>query len=288
MTPSPHSGQVSTVLGVAIKEEREDSAWTEGVAIWVAVLVVSLVGAGNDWNKDRQFQKLNSQKDIIQIKVIRGGKQQLVENSEIVVGDVMMLDTGDKVVADGYTIEVHNLTLDEASLTGEADPIKKGTKGGDPWVRSGTQVTEGSGKVLVVAVGERSEWGRTMSLVVGESDPTPLQEKLGVLAAAISKIGFTVAVICFIALMIRWGIQDCSGGDKAHCNFSDGPLEFFLFAVTIVVVAVPEGLPLAVTISLAYSMGKMMKDNCFIRILAACETMVRLSCFFFLLLLLLS
>ena len=261
---------VSTILGVAVPQEREDNAWTEGVAIWIAVLVVSLVGAGNDWHKDRQFQKLNAQKDVIEIKVIRAGKQVLVLNTELVVGDLMMLDTGDKVVADAYTTEVFGLTLDEASLTGEADPIKKGLEGGDPWVRSGTQVTEGSGRALIVAVGQHSEWGRTMELVIGESGETPLQEKLGVLAAAIGKVGFVVALICFITLMIRWMIEN-QGFPMGQ--FASGPLEFFIFAVTIIVVAVPEGLPLAVTISLAYSMSKMMKDNNFVRVLAACETM---------------
>lgn len=94
------------MLGVAVPAEREDSAWSEGVAIWVAVLVVSLVGAFNDWNKDRQFQKLNAQKDVIDVKVIRDGQQLTVPNTDVVVGDVMLLDTGDKIVADGYVIEV--------------------------------------------------------------------------------------------------------------------------------------------------------------------------------------
>jgi len=236
----------------------------------VAVFVVSLVGAGNDWHKDRQFQKLNAQKDIIDIKVIRSGQQTLIKNTDIVVGDIMLLDTGDKVVADGYAVEVYGLTLDEASLTGEADPIKKGAAEGDAWIRSGTEVTEGSGRVLVVAVGENSEWGRTMSLVVGESGETPLQEKLGVLATAIGKVGFVIAVICFVVLMIRWIVENHG---FPWNEFATGPLQFFIFAVTIIVVAVPEGLPLAVTISLAYSMGKMMKDNNFVRVLAACETM---------------
>lgn len=122
---------VSTVLGVAIEAEREDAAWTEGVAIWVAVAIVSLVGAGNDWHKDRQFQKLNAQRDAIEVKVVRGGSQMMVANTDIVVGDLMMLDTGDKVVADAYVVEVHGLIMDEASLTGEADPMKKGPAEGD-------------------------------------------------------------------------------------------------------------------------------------------------------------
>jgi P-type Ca2+ transporter type 2C len=260
---------VSTILGVAIPEEREDSAYTEGIAIWVAVLIVSLVGAGNDWNKDRQFQKLNRQKDIIQVKVVRGGKQQLVANTDILVGDLMQLETGDKIIADGYTTEVHGLTLDEASLTGESDPVKKGPEK-DPWVRSGTQVTEGSGRMIVTAVGEHSEWGKTMGLVIGEAQDTPLQEKLGVLAMAIGKVGLVMGILCFLVLTIRWIIDE---GGFPWDKFSEGPLDFFIFGVTVVVVAVPEGLPLAVTISLAYSMGKMMKDNNFVRVLAACETM---------------
>ncbi|EFN50910.1 hypothetical protein CHLNCDRAFT_59377 [Chlorella variabilis] len=261
---------VSTVLGVAVPKEREESAWSEGVAIWVAVLVVSLVGAFNDWNKDRQFQKLNALKDIIDVKVLRGGQQLTVANTELVVGDVVLLEAGDKIVADGYTIEVHGLVVDEASLTGESDPVKKGGDRHEPWVRSGTQVTEGSGRMLVIAVGEQSEWGRTMALVVGEAAETPLQEKLGWLATAIGKLGFIVAVVCFVVLLIRWCITE--GGFPLD-KFSEGPLQFFIFSVTILVVAVPEGLPLAVTISLAYSMKKMMKDNNFVRVMAACETM---------------
>ena len=156
---------VSTVLGAAVPEEREQNAWVEGVAIWVAVFVVSLVGAGNDWHKDRQFQKLNSQKDIIDVKVFRNGVESLVVSTDLVVGDVVILDTGDKVVADMYTIQSFGLTTDESSLTGETEPIKKGEADGDPWLRSGSQVSEGSGRGLVIAVGPNSEWGRTMALV---------------------------------------------------------------------------------------------------------------------------
>ncbi|GAB4816684.1 hypothetical protein N2152v2_003730 [Parachlorella kessleri] len=246
---------VSTVLGAAVPSEREQQAYTEGIAIWVAVLVVSLVGAGNDWHKDRQFRKLNQQKETIEVKVVRNGKEQLV-----VVGDLLVLDTGDKVVADGYVIEAHGLVIDEASLTGEADPVKK-TADKDPWCRSGTQVTEGSGSMMVLAVGEHSDWGRTMSLVMGEPEDTPLQEKLGWLATAIGKVGLVVAVVSFVVLMIREIAVIVTPSMLKWCVIDQQ------------VVAVPEGLPLAVTISLAYSMQKMMKDNNFVRVLAACETM---------------
>lgn len=260
---------VSTILGAAVPSQREENAWSEGIAIWVAVLVVSLVGAGNDWHKDRQFKKLNAQKDIIDVKVVRDGQNMIIKNTQVLVGDIMLLDAGDKVVADGYVTQSFGLTLDEASLTGESDPAKK-TIENDPWVRSGTQVTEGSGRILITAVGQHSEWGRTMALVVGEVGETPLQEKLTVLASAIGKVGLVVAVVSFVVLMIRWIVENKG---FPFSKFATGPLQFFIFAITIVVVAVPEGLPLAVTISLAYSMGKMMKDNNFVRVLAACETM---------------
>ncbi|KAL0043569.1 hypothetical protein WJX79_008696 [Trebouxia sp. C0005] len=208
---------VSTVLGVTIKEQREEKAWTEGVAIWVAVLVVSLVGAGNDYQKDKQFKKLNAQKDKLEVK---------------------------------------------------SEPLPKGDE--DMWCMSGSEVTEGSGSVLVTAVGENSEWGKTMALVRSESADTPLQGSLASLAAAIGKLGLAVGVLCFIVLTVRWMIQN--KGFPVN-KIVEGPLNFFIFAVTIVVVAVPEGLPLAVTISLAYSLRKMMIDNNFVRVLAACETM---------------
>ncbi|GFH20621.1 calcium-transporting ATPase, partial [Haematococcus lacustris] len=240
---------ISTVLGAAIPHEREKNGWIEGVAIWIAVIIVISVGAGNDWQKDRQFRKLNAQKDAIRISVVRNGEQCMVPHTSIVVGDVLLLTAGDKVVADGIALESFGLVVDEASLTGEGDPIHK-NRDEDPWVRSGTTVTEGNGKMLVSAVGPESEWGKIMSMVSEEGGgATPLQAKLEVVAAAVGKVGLGVAIACFIALL------------------------FFLYAITIIVVAVPEGLPLAVTISLAYSMRKMMKDNNFVRVLAACETM---------------
>ncbi|DBB18563.1 hypothetical protein WJX82_010215 [Trebouxia sp. C0006] len=259
---------VSTVLGVTIKEQREEKAWTEGVAIWVAVLVVSLVGAGNDYQKDKQFKKLNAQKDKLEVKVIRDGEQILVENTEVVVGDLLLLDTGDKIVADGIVAKSFHLVVDEAALTGESEPLPKGED--DMWCMSGSEVTEGSGSVLVTAVGENSEWGKTMALVRSESADTPLQGSLASLAAAIGKLGLAVGVLCFIVLTVRWMIEN--RGFPVN-KIVEGPLNFFIFAVTIVVVAVPEGLPLAVTISLAYSLRKMMIDNNFVRVLAACETM---------------
>ena len=130
---------VSTVLGAGIPEERAHRGWIEGVAIWCAVLIVAMVGSCNDYQKELQFRKLNAEKDSIMVKVLRDGSEALVSNEDVVVGDIMLLDTGDKVVADGLYIEGFGLIVDEASLTGESDPIKKHVEK-DPWCRSGTQV----------------------------------------------------------------------------------------------------------------------------------------------------
>ncbi|GIL92663.1 hypothetical protein Vretimale_19460 [Volvox reticuliferus] len=262
---------VTIVLGAAVPEQRAHNGWSEGLAVLGTALIVIFIGAGQDYSKELQFQKLNKLKDNIDVKVTRGGRQVLVPNTEVVVGDILFLDTGDKVIADGLVIDSQGLVLDEASLTGESDPIKK-DPANDPWVRSGTTVNEGSGHVLVVAVGPNSEWGKTMALVSeAGDDQTPLQEQLTDVAAKVSKMGVLVAVVCFLALLIKWLIIH-KGGDVKKIN-DNGPLQFLLYAITITVVSIPEGLPLAVTLTLAYSMKKMMRDNNFVRVLAACETM---------------
>lgn len=262
---------ISTGLGAGIPEQRAKGEWIEGAAIWVAVLLVTGVGAANDYQKEQQFRKLNEQRETIDVKVLRAGKQELVVNNDVVVGDLLLLDAGDKIVADCILVEnTQQLVLDEASLTGESDPVKKNVE--DPWIRSGTQVSEGSGKALVIAVGPNSDYCKTMMLINEAGDEnTPLQDKLEVVAGLIGKVGFAVAVAVFIALMIMWCVKN-NGFPVSKIN-DNGPIQFFLYAITIIVVAVPEGLPLAVTISLAYSMKKMLQDQNFVRHLSACETM---------------
>ena len=131
---------VSTGLGAGLPEQREKKEWVEGVAIWVAILLVTGVGAANDYAKDQQFRKLNAQKESIQIKLIRNGERVVVLNHDIVVGDLIILDGGDKVIADCLLIKHQGIVIDEASLTGESEPIKK-TVTEDPWIRSGTMVS---------------------------------------------------------------------------------------------------------------------------------------------------
>ena len=184
-----------------------------------------------------------------------------------------MLNAGDRVPSDGILVEGSDVTCNESALTGESDDRKKeNVAGGDVFLLSGTNLSTGYAHMLVVAVGENSKWGKTKAKLAVETTDTPLQEKLDVLAGQIGNFGMFAAGATFVAMMIiRY--FNILGPATDDLTFFEFVLKAFIMAVTIVVVAVPEGLPLAVTLSLAYSTQKMMKDNNLIRVLAACETM---------------
>jgi Ca2+-transporting ATPase len=272
---------ISIILGLAFPEREEDRkyGWIEGFAIIMAVIIVSTVTAFNDYQKDKQFRALNKESSRLKIKVLRESESTNVEIDSLFVGDVVILGTGDQVPADGLLIEGHDLRIDESVMTGELKPVKKNDE--NPFLMSGCQVAEGYGKMLITAVGVNSEWGKTLMRLTeeDEDDQTPLEEKLDNLAKLIGKGGILFSIATFVVLLIGWLIR------KIIATTGDAPTEtwgvhdvysvvsFIVISVTIVVVAVPEGLPLAVTISLAYSVKKMMKDNNLVRKLAACETM---------------
>eukprot|EP01113_Clastostelium_recurvatum_P039552 TRINITY_DN604_c0_g2_i2.p1 TRINITY_DN604_c0_g2~~TRINITY_DN604_c0_g2_i2.p1 ORF type:complete len:1017 (-),score=417.27 TRINITY_DN604_c0_g2_i2:124-3174(-) len=260
---------VSLILGI-----REDpkTGWIEGTAILVAVVVVVMVASLNDYQKERQFRKLNDKKNNKLVKVLRGGEQRQVSVYEILVGDIVVIETGDILAADGILLEADNMKCDESAMTGESDMIKK-TPEKAPFLLSGCQVTEGIGKMMVVCVGPNSETGRTMALLQTPPEDTPLQIKLEGLADKIARVGLIAATTILILLVLKFFGQMYMEGRSFELHMVSQLVKFFITAVTIVVVAVPEGLPLAVTISLAYSMMKMLKDMNLVRHLEACETM---------------
>jgi cation transport ATPase len=261
---------ISLVIGLAAPEEGEEAtAWIEGAAIMVAVLAVGFITAINEYGQESQFRALNDKKNEKQVVVIREGHQIDVPIQELMVGDVIVLETGDQIPADGVLIIGHELTVDESVMTGEADSV---TKGPENWkMLSGCKADGGNGRMLALAVGENSQWGITLKELSTKRPPTPLQEQLGVMAKLIGLVGLVVAVLVFIVLMIYWAIEVSS--EEWEWGKLRDIVDFFIIAVTIVVVAVPEGLPLAVTISLAYSMKQMVRDNNLVRQMAACETM---------------
>lgn len=281
---------VSLALGiyqsVTAKPGQSKVQWVEGVAIVVAIVIVVVVGAANDWQKERQFVRLNKKKEDRNVKVIRSGRSREISVYDVLVGDVIHLEPGDMIPVDGIFITGHDLKCDESSATGESDLLKK--HGGedvfkaieahenlaklDPFIISGGKVTEGIGTFLVTAVGVNSSHGKTMMSLREESQTTPLQSKLNVLAEYIAKLGLAAGLLLFVCTFIKFLTQlhSIQGGAKAK---GQQFLQVFIVAVTIVVVAVPEGLPLAVTLALAFATTRMLKDNNLVRLLRACETM---------------
>ena len=260
--------------------------WVEGVAIMVAILVVTFVGALNDWQKERQFVKLNRKKEERFVKVIRSGKSQEISVYDILVGDVMHLEPGDIISCDGVFIDGHNVKCDESSATGESDILRKTPadevfhriennmelRKMDPFILSGGKVQEGVGTFLVTSVGVNSSYGKILMSLQDEGQTTPLQSKLNILAEYIAKLGLAAGLLLFVVAFIKFLAQlhSIDGGAQVK---GQRFLQIFIVAVTIVVVAVPEGLPLAVTLALAFATTRMLKDNNLVRLLRACETM---------------
>lgn len=259
----------SLIIGSAIADEREEFGYLEGVAIVIVILVVVLTEVVISRNKELKFRQLNSVKDNHEVQIVRGGVTASANASEIVVGDVVKLTAGDKVPADSLLIEGSDLKTNESSMTGEPIDITK-DPAADAFMLSGTTVSQGIGKCLVIAVGERSQWGVILKGLIVEPANTPLQNRLDRLAINIGKLGILFASLTFFVSLLRWIID--SARTPGNWDFAV-VLDIFIDAVTIVVVAIPEGLPLAITLGLAFAMRKMMKDNNLVRRLEACETM---------------
>ncbi|KAI9208398.1 uncharacterized protein BJ171DRAFT_239281 [Polychytrium aggregatum] len=264
------------------------TGWGEGLAILIAVVIVLSVTAGNDYSKDRKFKKLLLIQSDKKVKVIRGGVKDQISSWDIVVGDLVEIQTGDEIPADGFFVSGNRLVVDESPLTGESAPVKKGPLA--PFLFSGCQVSEGSGLMLVALVGPRSSGGQIQELLSeAQNQETVLQEKLKVVAILIGKIGVAAGILTFLGLTTRWAINwatglpthgTCGSASTSYATIAriQSLAEYFVIGITVVVVAVPEGLPMAVTISLAFSMFKMMQDKCFVRHLDASETMGEATC----------
>ncbi|XP_072491086.1 plasma membrane calcium-transporting ATPase 1-like [Notamacropus eugenii] len=291
------------------EKEEEDKVvrWPEGAVLLMSVALVVLVTALNDWNKDKQFKNLEDQVVLSQKgKVMRSGQILEVPVKDIVVGDVVPVSYGDMLPADGVLLQAQNLKMNESSLTGELNLVKKSLDL-DPLLLSGTYVMEGWGKILVTAVGPNSQTGIILTWLAasaqqgrleeqrkvlewanqGKSMIKPrhsyskakpvLQKKLTKLAVLIGKCGMLIATITVVILVTYFVINTfviegqkwTYGCTSVYIKYF---IKFFIIGITILVVTVPDGLPLALTQSLAYSVKKMMKDKNLVRHLDACET----------------
>uniref|UniRef100_A0A673ZSF0 Calcium-transporting ATPase n=1 Tax=Salmo trutta TaxID=8032 RepID=A0A673ZSF0_SALTR len=336
--PGEESEACGNVASGAEDEGEAEAGWIEGAAILLSVVCVVLVTAFNDWSKEKQFRGLQSRIEQEQrFAVVRNGTVIQIPVAEMVVGDVAQIKYGDLLPADGILIQGNDLKIDESSLTGESDHVKKSVDK-DPMLLSGTHVMEGSGKMLVTAVGINSQTGIIFTLLgagegegedekkdkkgkiirqaegvmslrskkqdeavamemqplksaeggeveaekkkgnVPKKEKSVLQGKLTKLAVQIGKAGLVMSAITVIILVMYFVIETFVVQGRewlTECTpvYVQYFVKFFIIGVTVLVVAVPEGLPLAVTISLAYSVKKMMKDNNLVRHLDACETM---------------
>lgn len=266
-------------VGVGIATEGWPKGMYDGVGIILCIFLVVMVTAISDYKQSLQFKDLDKEKKNIFVHVTRNGTRQKVSIFDLVVGDIVHLSIGDQVPADGIFLSGYSLSVDESSLSGESEPVNIEKE--RPFLLSGTKVQDGSGKMLVLSVGMRTEWGRLMvTLSEGGEDETPLQVKLNGVATIIGKIGLTFAILTFFVLTIRFIVEKAIHHEIKIWSTNDALklLNFFAIAVTILVVAVPEGLPLAVTLSLAFAMKKLMNDKALVRHLSACETMGSASC----------
>ncbi|XP_048643063.1 plasma membrane calcium-transporting ATPase 2 isoform X3 [Marmota marmota marmota] len=333
--PGESNEGCATAQGGAEDEGEAEAGWIEGAAILLSVICVVLVTAFNDWSKEKQFRGLQSRIEQEQkFTVVRAGQVVQIPVAEIVVGDIAQIKYGDLLPADGLFIQGNDLKIDESSLTGESDQVRKSVDK-DPMLLSGTHVMEGSGRMVVTAVGVNSQTGIIFTLLgaggeeeekkdkkgkmqdgnvdssqskakqqdgaaamemqplksaeggdaddkkkanMHKKEKSVLQGKLTKLAVQIGKAGLVMSAITVIILVLYFTVDTFVVNKKPwlpECTpvYVQYFVKFFIIGVTVLVVAVPEGLPLAVTISLAYSVKKMMKDNNLVRHLDACETM---------------
>ena len=318
------SAVVQIILSTTMTDE-DSTDWVDGVSIVLAILVVVLVGSITNYQKELKFHELNEiQSEGTKFTVIRNETPEELTSDDLLVGDLISITYGDVVSADLILVDGNGIKMDESALTGESDAMKKesfqkclelkrkGEKVPSPIILSGTHCIEGSGKAIVLAVGEHSQKGIIKSTISNaqEKSQTPLEIKLNRIAELIGYFGLSAGIVTLVALFIRFGIklsielkeydQDSKiesimtgylfsnpsqindAEVKSHTNnklidpvseISGQIIDIIILCVSIIVVAIPEGLPLAVTLSLAFSIKKMMDRNNLVRKMHACETM---------------
>ena len=257
----------------------------EPAGIFVAILLATSLAFYFELQADKEFTILNQVNDDEPVEVIRNGNTTQIPRKDVVVGDIVILNTGEEVAADGELIEAVQLHLDESTLTGEPvcgksikeDEFDENATYPTNHVMKGTKVMEGHGIFRVLSVGDRTEQGKVFEAAqIDDSVKTPLNEQLDGLSDWITKVSYGFAALIVIGRIIVYLVSngtDCFGSWELITPFIAYVLQTLMIAVTLIVVAVPEGLPMAVTLSLAYSMRRMLRTNNLVRKMHACETM---------------
>ena len=275
------------ILGAGQKDNLD---WVDGISIIIAVFVVVSVGSITNYKKEMKFQDLNNiQNGTTKYNVIRNGAPQLIISDEILVGDLLKINYGEILPADMLVIEANSLKIDESALTGESNAVKKNSyekcleeldneekHPSSMILLSGTNVIEGTGTCIAIAIGEHSQKGIIRGTIdnASEDDKTPLENKLNVIADLIGYFGLGSAIVTFVALVIQMIVRYATGDEEfTWSNLIKRIITSVILCVSIIVVAIPEGLPLAVTLSLSFSIKKLMDNNNLVRKMHACETM---------------
>ena len=253
--------------------------YMETIGIFVAVFLATTVGFYFERDAAKKFNLLTALSEEQPVKVRRNGKVMEIPRHDVVVGDVVLVEVGDEVPADGELIVCNDLQINESTLTGEPVTEKSLEGGGDGayprnvMLRS-TMVMNGRGEFVVTAVGDATEIGKVAKKSTEQTSvETPLHMQLDKLAKMISKVGSVVSVAAFFIFLIHDILTNPAWGGKDYFYLAEIVLKYFMMAVTLIVMAVPEGLPMAITLSLALNMRRMLKSNNLVRKLHACETM---------------
>ena len=251
----------------------------ETIGIFVAVFLATTVGFYFERDAAKKFNLLTALSEEQPVKVRRNGKVMEIPRHDVVVGDVVLVEVGDEVPADGELIVCNDLQINESTLTGEPVTEKSLEGGGDGAyprnvILRSTMVMNGRGEFVVTAVGDATEIGKVAKKSTEQTSvETPLHMQLDKLAKMISKVGSVVSVTAFFIFLIHDILTNPAWGGKDYFYMAEIVLKYFMMAVTLIVMAVPEGLPMAITLSLALNMRRMLKSNNLVRKLHACETM---------------
>ena len=253
--------------------------YMETIGIFVAVFLATTVGFYFERDAAKKFNLLTALSEEQPVKVRRNGKVMEIPRHDVVVGDVVLVEVGDEVPADGELIVCNDLQINESTLTGEPVTEKSLEGGGDGAyprnvILRSTMVMNGRGEFVVTAVGDATEIGKVAKKSTEQTSvETPLHMQLDKLAKMISKVGSVVSVAAFFIFLIHDILTNPAWGGKDYFYMAEIVLKYFMMAVTLIVMAVPEGLPMAITLSLALNMRRMLKSNNLVRKLHACETM---------------
>ena len=291
---------IQIIIGCTISEQKK-TGWLDGASVLFAVFVVVTVESFTNWQKEQKFYELNNLKNIATyFKTIRNKVKQNIKSEDLLVGDIIFISMGDSIPADLLVIESNGIKIDENNLTGESRPVSKEPfeiciknelkKNVSPIILSSTDCVEGNGKALVIGVGEKSTKGKIQRMVDNSKDEktTPLEERLDSFAKKIGIFAISAGILTFISLTLRLIFIFFSDykyyKEKLHHNptmnlvhpktyLFPRILENFMITTVIITIALPEGLPMAVALTLAFSLKKLMDKNNLVRKMHSCETM---------------